>query len=350
MLATVEQAVATPPAEWDAQKLESLKKSDLQALLKDNDLKGSSKTKTEIVQILLEHYSSQTGDQGSELAEKPIVTSPADEIPPSTNGAGDEDSFAQSPTETDAAENDESTLSQPLAQSKGRGRSGRNKKVAEESDVKGSDDAMDVDGSAAGSGENESKIEASKVKSEQSSQPDDIPTNRPQNLKTITKRKSIYAPGETPIPKFLVRHNLSYLETVLRREELLNWQLLRMMTVSDFKAIGVSAGTALRFILAVKEEFPETNTTPSNASSVSITIAADDVKSLVDELEGKLGTLALTDESSKSQLPSNRPGAAKVLKRQPSRLLRPAETANESIKAYPTTLTKPQPKAPTNRT
>ncbi|KAJ3033661.1 hypothetical protein HDV00_005982 [Rhizophlyctis rosea] len=309
-----------------------MKKTELQALLKAHDLKGASKTKPELVQILTGHWNSMHGVDDDAASTE----SPANEL----GDIAQDGIIEDSPVEAE----EQSEVQTQAPRSRGRAKP-KKTAVAADPATAGESDAqqpMDMDGSTQ-QNENDGTT-TTNSESQPSAKPEPARQEEDQPKAALAKRKSIYG-LEIPVSKFLARHKLPpHLEATFKREELLDWKLLRLMTVADFKAIGVPAGTALRFILAVKEEFPET-VTSDDASSINISIPVDHVKSLMDELEGKLGTMSLTDEATKGKLPTSR--AQANLSKPRSRGLSISQATNPL--AERTTLDKPAHKLRTVR-
>ncbi|TPX65170.1 hypothetical protein SpCBS45565_g05317 [Spizellomyces sp. 'palustris'] len=111
--------------------------------------------------------------------------------------------------------------------------------------------------------------------------------------------------GAVPsISNFLAQNNLSQLTTLFRREELTDWTVVRALTVDTLRSLGVTAGTAIRFRLALKDLFPSEKVDSQTPRHVNLAISVDSLQALMDEMAG----LSLSDKRSASeQVAATRP-------------------------------------------
>ncbi|KNC99826.1 uncharacterized protein SPPG_05200 [Spizellomyces punctatus DAOM BR117] len=106
------------------------------------------------------------------------------------------------------------------------------------------------------------------------------------------------APQRVPsISNFLAQNNLSQLTTLFRREELTDWTVVRALTVDTLRSLGVTAGTAIRFRLALQELFPSEDVDRHTPRHVNLAISMDSLQALMDEMAG----LSLGEKRSSSE-------------------------------------------------
>ncbi|KAI8588774.1 hypothetical protein BDZ88DRAFT_420454 [Geranomyces variabilis] len=86
---------------------------------------------------------------------------------------------------------------------------------------------------------------------------------------------------------FLAEKNFSILAPIFAREDLNDWTTVRAVSVDTLRSLGVTAGTAIRFCLAVKTLFGDDTSNPYksvNPGEVTFSISVDNVQSLMEEL------------------------------------------------------------------
>ncbi|KAJ3288387.1 hypothetical protein HK104_008197 [Borealophlyctis nickersoniae] len=320
MLTANEPTDVSPPQEWDKAKLDNLKKTDLQAMAKELGLKGASKkSKSDLLQMLTEHH---TGKQPAD-DEAGAVTSPDEEVDKPSSPAGEQPSAE----EVDASEapkkkavrrkkkaeaEDEVEPEVVKEEAEEKVESEGKKAVRGRKKKTGVEEMPDVEKEVADAEikteDEEKKVEAADDVAMQPVEEEVAqPVVRPESR--LNRSKSVA--GGMSISNFLKQNNLDQLYTLLRKENLDDWTLLRAMTVADFKAIGVSAGMALRFILAMKQQFPDEEVATDTAPHVTVAIPVNNLQSLMDELGGKLGSLSLNESAVKSKPPTGRSVAPK---------------------------------------
>ncbi|KAJ3149716.1 hypothetical protein HDU86_006893 [Geranomyces michiganensis] len=89
------------------------------------------------------------------------------------------------------------------------------------------------------------------------------------------------------IASFLAERNFSVLVPIFAREELNDWTTVRALSVDTLRSLGVTAGTAIRFCLAVKTLFGNDTTDPHksvNPAEVTFSVSVDNVQSIMEEL------------------------------------------------------------------
>ncbi|KAJ3010319.1 hypothetical protein HKX48_007459 [Thoreauomyces humboldtii] len=111
------------------------------------------------------------------------------------------------------------------------------------------------------------------------------------HISTEIKRSEFFDGDAMTIVKFLAQKDLSILEPIFQKEDINDWKVARALTVDTLRGMGVTAGTAIRFCLAVKEAFPNSVSAGLELNPrVSITVAVDNIQSLMEEL----GSLSLS--------------------------------------------------------
>lgn len=61
--------------------------------------------------------------------------------------------------------------------------------------------------------------------------------------------------GFPTVSSFLAQNNMSHLTTLFRNQDLLDWAIVKELTVDTLRGLGLTAGSAIRFCLAVKGWF-----------------------------------------------------------------------------------------------
>ncbi|KAJ3177416.1 hypothetical protein HDU87_004435 [Geranomyces variabilis] len=105
------------------------------------------------------------------------------------------------------------------------------------------------------------------------------PAAEPTTSPLLTDRPSV--------AEFLSEKNFSILVPIFAREDLNDWPTVRAVSVDTLRSLGVTAGTAIRFCLAVKTLFGQDTSDPYksvNPGEVTFSISVDNVQSLMEEL------------------------------------------------------------------
>ncbi|KAI8904619.1 hypothetical protein DFJ77DRAFT_480236 [Powellomyces hirtus] len=111
-----------------------------------------------------------------------------------------------------------------------------------------------------------------------------------------------------PISAFLAENNFMILEAIFEKEELNDWTLVQELTVDTLRGMGVTAGTAIRFCLAVKKHFGDDSKGATPPGHVNISVSVDNIQSLMEELGSlSLGGAAPAPEKRRSATSVARP-------------------------------------------
>ncbi|KAI8823100.1 uncharacterized protein EV422DRAFT_523391 [Fimicolochytrium jonesii] len=83
------------------------------------------------------------------------------------------------------------------------------------------------------------------------------------------------------VADFLKKQDMDAFQTVFEKEELMDWAVVRAVGVETLRALGMTAGAAIRFVLAVKELSADT----AAPEEVNLTIPVTSIQSLLEELK-----------------------------------------------------------------